>query len=226
RSGRPGGGAPPGRPGKLPSGRLGVLVDVLPVRAEVRAEHDVREEDVPEAVHRVLDPGAGSFIEVAEPGAAAGATGHVAVHADRGAEQRVVEGVAAAVDQPTAVVRRGRGVPEGVHGHAPGLVERHALATDHVGQPVPVLQVDHGGADVVVDVLHGVPLRSDEHLPGGPAAVRLAAVVVTGDEHPVGVVGTVQLDAVPGGHHHAAVGAGDRVTGAGGLPALVGEEHP
>src|SRR2546430_9218517 len=68
------------------SGGGGRVVEVLRVGAEVRAEHEARvdhpEELVAEAVHRVLDAGAGGFVEVEEPRAAAGPAGLVAQHAE------------------------------------------------------------------------------------------------------------------------------------------------
>src|ERR1700716_2693920 len=59
------------------------------------------------------------------------------------------------------------------------LLARKSLIT---GPLQPVQRVDHGGADVEVDVLGGHPLRGGRRRARGPGAERGVAVVVTRHE--------------------------------------------
>src|SRR5690606_23224725 len=90
-------------------GGLGPVVQGACHVPEVRAEHAVGQEGVAEAVHRDLETRPGRLVEAGEPGAAAGAAGHVAAEAVVLGEEEVLGAVAAAVDELRAVVRRGRG---------------------------------------------------------------------------------------------------------------------
>src|SRR5690606_8823821 len=97
------------------SGRGRLVVNGLGRVTEVRAEHHVRQERVPEAVHRLLHTRSRRRIERAEPRPATGTTGHVAVHAVIVGQQRIGERAPGAVGQRAPVVRVGGRVSERVH---------------------------------------------------------------------------------------------------------------